>query len=78
MVSTGVVRAPVAGRTVWLAVIAGLVLSLLFALAAAGSVQRTGGAPNVSARIATSHAGHPGIVLASMIGDSVPYAGEFS
>jgi hypothetical protein len=71
MIGTGMVRARVASRSVWLIVIAGLVLLQLFLMASAGSAHHVTGAPKVSAHVATGHWGQSPIRLTSMIGDAI-------
>jgi hypothetical protein len=71
MIGTGVVRARLASRSVWLIVIAGLVLLQLFLMAPAGSVHHVIGAPKANAQPVTGISGQPQIRLDSMIGDSI-------
>jgi hypothetical protein len=71
MIGTGMVRARVASRSVWLIVIAGLVLLQLFLMSPAGSVHHVSGAPKATTHVATGHWGQSPIRLTSMIGDAI-------
>ena len=72
MSGTGMVRARVASRSVWLIVIAGLVLLQLFLMSSpAGSAHHVTGAPKAAVHVATGHWGHSHIRLTSMIGDAI-------